>query len=121
MREHQAVTRTIHWFETIFSIITLKEEHIVLVVIIVTTDSPQVQIEHIRTYHFSVATIVVLLTNELNQTVVDIGSMRQEEAATRTQFMEEEEILLFTQTTMIILLSLFLLLLPFLQLLGVRE
>lgn len=87
----------------------------------VTRSDPEFTIEDIGRDNFLVASLAVLLSNELHQRVVDVCAARQEEAAARTQLVEEEQVLLPPQLAMVSLCSLFLEVLPFLELLGVRE
>ena len=121
MLEHQAVTRAVHGLQTVLRIITVEQEHIILVVGSMAADLPQFQVEHVGRDDLRVATHVVLLSDKLDQFIVDVGSVREEEARARAQLVEEEEILLLTQHTVVVLLRLLHLLLPLLQLLGVRE
>lgn len=86
-----------------------------------TRGDPQFAIVDIRRDHFLVASLAILSSDEVHQSVVDVGTMGEEKTAARTQFVEEEEILLTTQLAMISLSSLFLVVLPFLELFGIRE
>ena len=45
-----------------------------------------------------VASLTVLPTDELNQSVVDIGTARKKETAARTKLMKEEELLILGWT-----------------------
>ena len=119
--EHQTVARTVHGLQTVLRIITVEQEHVVLVVVSMTADLPQIQVEHVGGDHLRVATHVVLLADELHQLVVDVGSVREEEAGAGAQLVEEEEVLLLSQHAVVVLLGLLHLLLPLLQLLGVGE
>ena len=104
MLEHETVTRTVHGLQTVLGVIAVEQEHIVLVVICVARNTPQVKVEYVGSHDllymkqmrdaYGVTTLMILTTNELNQLVVDMSAMRQEEATTRTQFMEEEQVLL---------------------------
>jgi hypothetical protein len=68
-----------------------------------------------------VASFPVLLSDKLNEGVVDVGSSWEEETATGAQLMEKEQVLITTQLPMVSLSSFFLEVFPFLELFTVWE
>lgn len=55
---------------------------------------PKLAVVDVGWNHLLVATFPVFMTDELHQSVVDVSSTRQEEAAARTQLMEKVKFLL---------------------------
>ena len=64
-------------------------------------------------------TVTVLATDEFNQSIINVGSMWEEEARSGAEFVEEEELLLSTKFAVVVFGCFFLEFLPFLQLLVV--
>lgn len=82
---------------------------------------PQLAIVDVWRDHLLVAPLAVLLADEVNESVVDVGSMGKEKTTSRAQLMEKIQLLLAPQLAMVSLRSFFLELLPLLELLGIRE
>lgn len=65
--EHEAVTGTVHGFDTELTLIAhVDEEHILLIGIVVPTRLPEVDIVEVRCNDFIEASQPVLLTKEVN-------------------------------------------------------
>lgn len=67
------------------------------------TSFPEVDIEHVRSNDLFVASHLVLLFDQVDQVVVDLGPRGSEEGATRSSLVEEEQVLLFGNHSMVIL------------------
>jgi len=84
-------------------------------------DYPQLAVEDVGRNDFLIASLAILLSDKCHQSVVNMGSLRHEEATSRTEFMEEKELMISAQFAMIPFSCLFLDCLPLLKLLRVRK
>ena len=62
-----------------------------------TGGDPEFAIVNIGRYHFLESPPTILGLNEINQTVINVGPFRQEEAAAWTELMEEEQLVILIQ------------------------
>jgi len=73
----------------------------------VTRDLPKLKVVNVRGNDFLVATNTVLVSDQLNKLVVDLGTIGVEESTAWRHFEVMEEVLGSTDLTMVTLLSLF--------------
>ena len=106
MFEHDAMSGTVHGLETLASLVRLEDEHVLLVILVVTRGLPKLQVEDVRGDDFLVATHAVLLSDHLDQLVVDEGTLGEEEGAAWRHFKVIEETLRTANDTMVTLLGL---------------
>ena len=62
---------------------------------------PELAVVDVGGDHFLVASLTILTADELNQGVVDVGSLGKEEAAARAELVEEEQLLLLVVCVMV--------------------
>lgn len=82
---------------------------------------PEIRLENIGADNLVKGSLLVLAPNQFQQSIVNSGAVRQEEARTRRSLVEEEELLLQTNLSVVALRSLFKECLVLLKLLLVRE
>jgi len=104
--EHQAVTRAVHRLKSphcIRIIVTsdLEGEHVLLVVLPVAADLPELAHVDVRGHDLIVATAEVLLTHEVAELLIHAITAREEEARARAVWVEEEELLFLTKLTVV--------------------
>ena len=106
--EHDAMGGTVHGLEAVASLVVtpVEEEHVLLVVGVVTGNLPQLDVVHVRRDHFRVATHAVLLPNHLHQLVVNQRALGEEEGAAGRDFEVVKQILLAADDAMVPLLGL---------------
>mmetsp|Transcript_15827 Transcript_15827/g.17658 ORF Transcript_15827/g.17658 Transcript_15827/m.17658 type:complete len:341 (-) Transcript_15827:831-1853(-) len=121
--EHQAMTRAIHGFETEFLFIDVNDEHIILVMLVVTGTLPEITIIHIRGNHFSISTDGIFLSDQIHQLIIDMSTLGHKEGTSRTPLMEHKQVLLLSDVSVITFGGFFLEMLPFSKLLlgGERD
>ena len=99
------MARAIHRLQSLASTFTIilvcrirwNQIEIVLVVVIVTRNFPQIDIVQIWSLDFFKATLVVLLFNQLCQLIINMSTIRKEKcAACRISRIPKEEILLLS-------------------------
>jgi len=109
--KHDAVAGTVHGLESmLFSWFLIDEEHVFLVLEVVTTHLPQLRIVDIGWDDFGVATYTVLWAHELNESIVNGGAVGIKKGASRRQRSEIEELLFWTDGAVVPLRYLLLLL-----------
>lgn len=64
--EHEAVTRAVHGLHSEALILDLEQEDVVLIVFVMTTGLPELQVVHIGRNNFFVASNLVLVSHEFN-------------------------------------------------------
>jgi hypothetical protein len=90
MPKEQAVPRAVHWLEAIFILLHLERKHVFLVVLPMPTSFPKFRVIHVWCDYFLIPPFPILLAKVINKGIVDSGSMRQEEAGSRREFVKEE-------------------------------
>lgn len=105
--EHDAVSGAVHRLETLTRLVRLEDEHVLLVVLVVTRGLPQFEVVDVRGDDFLVATHAVLLSDHFDQFVVDEGALREEESAAGRHFEVVEETLRTANDAMVTFLGLF--------------
>lgn len=119
--EEDTVSRAVHGLESEGVVLDLEREHVLGVVLPVSRGLPELRVEHVGRADLDEATLVVLLTDELHERVVDAHAVGQHEGRSRGQVREEEELLVLGNLAVVALGSLLLELLPLGHLLRVRE
>jgi len=119
--EHQAVTRAVHRLKSphcIRIIVTsdLEGEHVLLVVLPVAADLPELAHVDVRGHDLIVATAEVLLAHEVAELLVHAIAVGEEEAGARAVWVEEEELLVLAELAVVATASLLEHGLPLLQL-----
>ena len=82
---------------------------------------PELHVVDVGRYNLLETTVTILATDEFNQSIINVGSMWEEEARSGAEFVEEEELLLSTKFAVVVFGCLFLEFLPFLQLFVVGK
>ena len=83
-----------------------KEEHVLLILLVVTGRLPEIEIEDVGRNDLLIPTNSILLSDHFNQLVVDVGTRWVPESATWGQTEVIEQALLLTDDTMVAALSL---------------
>mmetsp|Transcript_5067 Transcript_5067/g.9371 ORF Transcript_5067/g.9371 Transcript_5067/m.9371 type:complete len:558 (-) Transcript_5067:471-2144(-) len=119
--EHEAMARAVHGLEPKLLLLDIKAEHVFAVVVGVAGDLPEVEVEDVGRDDFLVLVVPVLLADELDEAVVDTGSVGEEEAAAGGEMVEEKELMLDTQVAVVALLGFLDAVLVLFQELGLGE
>lgn len=102
-----AMSGAVHRLQTVASIVTLEQKHVISVVLVMATSLPKFEVIHVRSDNFLVASHSVLFPNHKHEFVVNMGALGLEEGATRRHFEVGEQILLSADDAVVTLLSLF--------------
>mmetsp|Transcript_8779 Transcript_8779/g.18552 ORF Transcript_8779/g.18552 Transcript_8779/m.18552 type:complete len:735 (+) Transcript_8779:385-2589(+) len=119
--EHEAVARAVHGLHGPLLPLDVEAEHGVLVVHGVAGLVPEVEVVDVGGDDLVVAALPVVVLDEVDERVVDAGSVGQPEGGASGEVVEHDEFLLCGDAAVITLLCLLLVLLPNLQHLLVRE
>jgi len=102
--EEEAMTRAVHRLHPPLLLFDIKEEHVFLVVFVVSRDLEKVDVEDIRCDHLVEAPLVVFAPHEADETVVHARAVWEEEATAGAQVVEEEQLLLQAHPPVVTLL-----------------
>ena len=119
--EHDTVAGTVHGLESELGLLHLEDEHVLLVVLVVTRGLPEINVEHVGGHNLLETTLLVLSTDERDESVVDAGSVGEEEARSGGDLVEEPQLLVLSDLSVVSLLGLLEPLHVLLQLLVVGE
>lgn len=81
--EHQAMSGAVHRLHSEALLLHLEHEEVLLVVSVMAGSLPELQVEDIGRDGLLVTSDAVLSSNQFRELVVDLGSLRVEESATR--------------------------------------
>mmetsp|Transcript_6588 Transcript_6588/g.15853 ORF Transcript_6588/g.15853 Transcript_6588/m.15853 type:complete len:566 (+) Transcript_6588:515-2212(+) len=119
--EDDAVPGAVHRLEAKLLLLHVDGKHVLLVVVRVPADLPEVKVVHVGRHDLVVLVLPVLLLDQRHEAVVDAGAVGLEEARAGGQRVEEEEVVLLPEEAVVALLCLGDAVLVVLQLLVVRE
>jgi hypothetical protein len=105
--EHQTMSGTVHWLETMNLIFAIDQEHVFLVLGPMTGNLPQIALIEIGRYNLSVASNLVLMAQYLHQFVVQKCTVREPKSTPWRKLVEHEQFLLFAYISVVSLLKLF--------------
>lgn len=104
--EKHAMCGAVHRLETVTSIVSLKQKHVLFVVLVMTTSLPEFEIVHVGSDDFLIASDSVLRSDHFHQLVVNVSALRVEEGAAGRHLEVSEQLLSLANEAMIALLSL---------------
>jgi hypothetical protein len=92
--EQKAVTRAVHRLHAPLGAFNIETKHVVLVQLCMTGNLPELQIENVWCNHLFVASLPVLLTNEIAKLVVYTRAVWKPKTRPRRELVEKEKLLL---------------------------
>jgi diacylglycerol kinase len=95
------MTWAVHGLHAKTLMLNLEQIDVILVVLIVTGSLPELKVEHIGSDNLVISTDAILISDQVNEFVVDLSSVRIPESATRRKDMMSEEILMLANNTVI--------------------
>ena len=101
------MARAVHRLDGVLALFRLGEEHVLLVVVPVAGTLPQVHVQDLRTAHFLVAVLLVLLADVLLDALPDGPAARMPEHHARGLGLGMEQIQVLAQLAVVALLGLF--------------
>jgi hypothetical protein len=101
----QTTTRSTH-FQPEPAAFHVEREHVLQVMVVVSGDAPQIQIEHVWRHDLRVPTPDVLRADVGNQAVVNVGASGHEERGAGRQIVEKEQVKLIAQHAVVTFLRL---------------
>lgn len=93
MGKHQTVPWTIHGLKGESVLVNVKGEHVLTVMLPVSRSLPELAAVHVGGQDLREVALVVLLSYEVYQCVINAGSSRKKETASGAQIMEKEKLL----------------------------
>jgi hypothetical protein len=99
--EHETMAGAIHGLHTETLGLNLEQVDVIFVVFVVTRGLPELQVEHVGGDDLIVASHSVLSPDQLDELVVDLGTVGGPKPAARRQHVMREQVLLFANKTMI--------------------
>lgn len=73
----------VHWLHAETLVLNLKQVDVVFIVLVVTRSLPKLEVEHVGSDDLIVSTNTVLITDQFDELVVDLGTVRIPETAAR--------------------------------------
>mmetsp|Transcript_6579 Transcript_6579/g.10253 ORF Transcript_6579/g.10253 Transcript_6579/m.10253 type:complete len:237 (-) Transcript_6579:906-1616(-) len=119
--KHKAMAGAVHWFHRPFLTLHIETKHSILVMHGMARLMPQIQVVNVWSDDFIVSTIPVLLSNKLNEFVVNTAPMRKPKGRSSRQIVKHNKLLLGSNASVVTFLSLFHIFLPHFKLLLVGE
>eukprot|EP00760_Papus_ankaliazontas_P030251 PhM_4_TR468/c1_g1_i2/m.80221 len=119
--EHEAVPGAVHGLERELLLLDRRVEEVVLVLVVVTGDLPELRVVHVGRDDLLEAAAAVLAAHELRERVVDAGAVLEEERGAGRELVPRPELLVAADGAVVALGGLFHERLPLLEHLLLRE